>query len=193
MYTYRELSKMLSTPSSALCKYSQGDIVPSLNKSKMILNTLLSRELVKEYIFRFLSKYGWNSNKLLTDPKVINILGMYMARAIIRNLAGSGLRYLLAMPGSSSLIAASISSKLGLPVMLIPSGNEFGIDNYYQLRRGDYIALVSDILTYDSLDKFYEFINRYELTLKIVLAVILVDKSLEKELSKSTLLEYLVP
>lgn len=184
---------MLSTPSSALCKYSQGDIVPSLNKSKMILNTLLSRELVKEYIFRFLSKYGWNSNKLLTDPKVINILGMYMARAIIRNLAGSGLRYLLAMPGSSSLIAASISSKLGLPVMLIPSGNEFGIDNYYQLRRGDYIALVSDILTYDSLDKFYEFINRYELTLKIVLAVILVDKSLEKELSKSTLLEYLVP
>jgi len=193
VYTYRELSKMLSTPSSALCKYSQGDIVPSLNKSKMILNTLLSRELVKEYIFRFLSKYGWNSNKLLTDPKVINILGMYMARAIIRNLAGSGLRYLLAMPGSSSLIAASISSKLGLPVMLIPSGNEFGIDNYYQLRRGDYIALVSDILTYDSLDKFYEFINRYELTLKIVLAVILVDKSLEKELSKSTLLEYLVP
>lgn len=193
VYTYRELSKILSIPSSTLCKYSQGDIVPSLDKSKMILSTLLSSESVKGYIFKFLSKYEWSPNKLLTDPKVINVLGMYMAKVIIRNLAGSGLRYLLATSGSSSLIAASISSKLGLPVILIPSRDEFEVSEYNSLRRGDYVALISDILTYDNLSKIYEFINKHELIVKIILTVILVDRGLEEELRKSTVLEYLVP
>lgn len=195
VYSYRELSNKLPIPTSSLCIYCQGVMIPGLETSRKILDVLLSRDSIRNYLLRVLSKYKWDLGKLLTAPNIINVLSMYIAKVIVDNLAGSGVAYLLSLSNLSAPITALTALRLGLPIRLIYSHKASSEANFVlsTLRKGDYVVIISDMFTYDHLVNVIELINRYELALKLLVSIVLTDKELEKELSKLTVIEYLIP
>lgn len=199
VFSYKELSERLKIHTSMLCRYAQGLTVPNEDNVRRILNVLLSREVVRELIYRSLSKYGWELSKVLSNHKVLNVLGLYASNKILSNLVGSGLKLLISLPGTPALITSLAAIRLGLPVALIlytnakPSTDVFRMYDEVSLRKGDYVAVITDVLTAENLNIITDFLNKYELILKCLMSVILVDKELEKEVSNLTLFDYLVP
>lgn len=199
VFSYKELSERLKIHTSMLCRYAQGLTVPNDDNVRRILNVLLSREAVRELIYRSLSKYGWELSKVLSNHKVLNVLGLYTSNKILSNLVGSGLKLLISLPGTPALITSLTAIRLGLPIALIPytntkpSADAFRMYNEVSLRKGDYVAVITDVLTAENLNIITDFLNRYELILKCLISVILVDKELERGVSNLTLFDYLVP
>lgn len=199
VFSYEELSKKLDIHTSMLCRYSQGLTVPNENNVKKIINVLLSKESVREFIYRCLGKYGWDLNKVLANHKILNVVSLYASNTILNNLAGSGLKLLIALPGTSALVTSLIATKLGLPIALIPYEStkslgdivEVRDDSY--LRKGDYVAVIVDILTVDNLEIITDFLDKHELILKCLIAILLVDRGLESEVGRITLFDYLIP
>ncbi|MEM2376252.1 MAG: hypothetical protein QXZ10_01405 [Sulfolobales archaeon] len=199
VFLYEELSERLGIHSSMLCRYSQGLTIPSEYNTRKIINTLLSKDSVKEFLYRCLSKYDWNLTKVLSNHKILNVISLYISNTILNNLAGSGLKLLITLPGTSALVTSLTATKLGLPIALIPysdirsSGDIIEVRDEGFLRKGDYVAVISDILTTDNLNNITNFLRKYELILKCLIAVLLVDKSIENYVDKITLFDYLIP
>ncbi|MEM1600475.1 MAG: hypothetical protein QW339_00665 [Sulfolobales archaeon] len=199
VFSYKELSKRLGIHTSMLCRYAQGLTVPNDENVRKVLNILLSKEAVRELIYRSLSKYGWELSKVLSNHKVLNVLGLYVSNRVLSSLVGSGLKLLISLPGTPALIASLTAIRLGLPVALIPhtttkhSTDVFSIFDEVSLCKGDYVAVITDVLTTENLNIVREFLDRHELILKCLISVVLVDKEVEKEVSSLTLFDYLIP
>jgi len=200
IYSYEGLSSILGIHPSILCRYYQGDTVPSNVYTKRILDTLLSKDFIKEFIYKSLSKYNWSYSRVLSDPKVLNLLSLYISNRILSSLAGSGLKSLITFPGISSFISSLTATRLDLPVIVLyDTSSKTSIDttiDFYDLgilRKGDYIAVIVDVLTSERLNILSNFLRDHELVLKILMCIILADKDLEKVISSMTLFEYLIP
>jgi len=196
VYSYEELQGKLAISASILCRYYQGLAIPSESTARKVLGTLLSKDNVKEYLYKLINKYGGSVARIFSNPRTLNLLSLYIVSRIVSNLAGSGLRGLLTLPGFSSLITSLVASKLGLPVSLIPTSTVREHTDIYEeltLRRGDYIVAIYDTLTSEALSTLLKFIRERELTLKMLEAVILIDKNVEEGIRGITTLEYLIP
>ena len=200
IYSYEELSRILDIHPSILCRYYQGDTVPSNTYAKRILDRFLSKDSIKEFIYRSLSKYNWSYSRVLSDPKVLNLLSLYISNRILSSLAGSGLKSIVTFPGISSLISSLTATRLDLPVVILYDTSlktllDTTIDFYDLgiLRRGDYVAVVVDVLTSEKLNILSNFLQDHELVLKILMSIMLADKDLERVISDKTLFEYLIP
>ncbi len=199
VFLYRELSKKLNIHTSMLCRYAQGLAVPSEHNTRKIINTLLSKEVVKEFLYRYLSKCGWDLSKALSHPKVLNILNLYISDRILSSLVGSGLKVLISLSETSALITSLVAVRLGLPIFLIPhnevrsSAEVSDMISKSSLRRGDYVAVITSMLTNENLNIVDEFISGHGLILKCLMSVILVDRNLEKDVGNLTLFDYLIP
>ncbi|MEM4034159.1 MAG: hypothetical protein QXD16_05635, partial [Sulfolobales archaeon] len=168
--------------------------------AKRILDIFLSKDSIKEFIYRSLSKYNWSYSRVLSDPKVLNLLSLYISNRILSSLAGSGLRSIITFPGISSLISSLTATRLDLPVVILYDTSlktllDTTIDFYDLgiLRRGDYVAVVVDVLTSEKLNTLSNFLQDHELVLKMLMSIMLADKDLEKVISDKTLFEYLIP
>ncbi len=199
VFSYEELSNKLGIHASMLCRYAQGLAVPNEQNVRKVINSLLSKESVKEYLYRYLSKSGWDLPKALSNHKVLNLLSLYTSNKMLSNLAGSGLKLLISLPGASALITSLTAIRLGLPIYLIhrtgvepPTDSVSGYESV-PARRGDYVAAIVDMLTLENLNVIVEYLNRHDLVLKCLITIVLVDKALEKAVGNLTLFDYLIP
>jgi hypothetical protein len=110
------------------------------------------------------------------------------------------LKSIVTFPGISSLISSLTATRLDLPVVILYDTSlktllDTTIDFYDLgiLRRGDYVAVVVDVLTSEKLNILSNFLQDHELVLKILMSIMLADKDLERVISDKTLFEYLIP
>ncbi len=198
-FSYSELSSLLSISAPILSKYHQGSTIPNKETSEKILNLLLSKGIVKDFIYRLLrsKKYG-SIVRLLSNSLLVNYLSLYFYERIIDRLAGTSVAALIAPPDASALLALGIALRLNVSLTLIPSittpiyeslelVKEVGID-----RESPTVAIYA-ILGKECVPHLKKFMELLKLDLKFIGAVILVDKSILNELPKGITVEYLLP
>ncbi|RLG81463.1 MAG: hypothetical protein DRO09_01970 [Thermoprotei archaeon] len=196
-YPYEELSRVLSIPSSVLSRYYQGNMIPSVETSKKLLNELLAKEFVKRFLYDLVStKYGGDAVKAFSNPRVLNYIGMYMYRRIIENLAGTRIDGVIAPPDHSALIASFVASRLNLSMNLIKSIMTpiyEGLFKYFGADKGESVVAIYAFLGRECIPYLKKYIDSFRLNLKLVEAVVLVDANVPKDIRGDVLVEAIIP
>ncbi len=126
-YTLRELSRILGIKESMLSRYSSGQISPSYERAKLILEKLLSREFLRDFMKRGLEKEGWCLSRLLVRPDFLKLMSLYMYFEILDLIAGSRLDVVITFTDESSLLASLLSTRLDVRVAFLGNGGNGGL------------------------------------------------------------------
>jgi len=190
-----ELANALGLSETVVSKYYHGISIPATQTAKNILNLLLSDGFVKKYVSRIMSEYGWDLNKVFTEPTFQQYVALYFKYKVISGLAGSILDKLLTLPDYSLNIAAFLSSWFNVPVILAveePAIIGYESKAHLALRKGDTVVTVHSVLNNEVADHFSYFISTYELRHILALTIVLMDEeSVANKLKKTKIINIL--
>ena len=196
-FSYEELTPVLKLPASVLSRYYQGTMVPNIETSRYILNSLLSKEFVKDFIYRLVNqKYGGDAVKLLSNPKVVNYLSIYLYNRIISKLAGTSVNAVIAPPDQSATLASHIAYRLGVPLALIESASTpiyEGLVKGASIERGNAVVAIYAFFGRECLPYLWKFVEHFKLDLKLIEVIMLADVIRPEEIPRRAPIDNILP
>jgi len=202
VYSYKDLSSILGISVPTLSKYGQGEIIPSEEKAVAMLNKLLDKKVVKDFMYRLISKYDSDLLRILGKPILMEYVGMYLCNRIVEVLAGSKIDAIIAPSDYSLPLASIIAFRLGVfTIPLItwsqaPSSDEVRESLRKLLRIKRELSVISVHVVFSKNDAFAlkNIIEQYRFKLRLVEALLLLDMPLSADiLQKSVLIESILP
>jgi len=161
--SYEQLSAMINLPPTVLSRYINGHVLPSMEKSKIILS-VFKREFLLEEIKRRLARDevgAIDTSQVIYDPLLLKqiivtesekIMGFKVDKVMTMESDGIPVAYQLASVLGTEVVVARKSKKLGIKDFVeVKQIFESGAYRYIYLpkgriKRGEYIFLVDDII-----------------------------------------------
>ena len=161
--SYDKLSSMLNIPPTALSRYVNGHVIPSLETARSILNIFKREYLIKEVNNRILvDEFGAvDSSMIIYDPVLLKhlIISEYekinsvkIDKVLTLETDGVPVAYQIASMLGKEVAVARKAKKLGIRDFLeIKQVFESGIYRYIYIsrnaiRKGEYVFLTDDII-----------------------------------------------
>ena len=163
-YSYKELSKILEIPESILCRYANGDLLPSTLTASKIIDKLSPYVNVKNIIKELISvKNGFvNLNEVLFNPLFLKAYEYYVKC----NFTNLNITKVLTAATDGIPLAVIASTTLNAKLAIAKPYKDLASDNFYEvsyivdspprkvtlylpvdaLCRGDNVLIVDDIV-----------------------------------------------
>ncbi|MCD6278389.1 MAG: hypothetical protein J7J11_01775 [Desulfurococcales archaeon] len=202
VYSYKDLSNILGISVPTLSKYGQGEIIPSEEKAVAILNKLLDKKVVKDFMCRLISKYDSDLLRILGKPILIEYIGMYLCNRIVEVLAGSKIDAIIAPSDYSLPLASIIAFRLGvftIPLITWPqvAGSDEvreSLRKLLRIKRELSVISVHVVFSKDDALALKNIIEQHRFKLRLVEALLLADMPLSADiLQKGMLVESILP
>ncbi|MEN2975070.1 MAG: phosphoribosyltransferase family protein [Candidatus Caldarchaeales archaeon] len=163
MMSYEQLSSMLDIPPTALSRYVNGHVIPSLETSRMIFNVFKREYLNKEVSRRVsIDEFGAvDSNMIIYDP----IFLKYMILAEYEKVNAVKVDKVLTIEADGIPVAYQVASILGKDVAVARKAKKLGVRDFLEIKqvfesgtyryiylpknsikRGEYVLLTDDII-----------------------------------------------
>ena len=162
--SYREMSEILGIPDSMLCRYANGDLLPSVETAKKIvskLESVLSLEDILRRNIRCLEGYC-NFTELVLSSSVLKLY----ARRVRQKFGGQGVNKVLTAATDGVPLAVAAALALGAELAIAKQYRDVFVEEFYEstliledpprkvtlylprniLKRGDKILIVDDIV-----------------------------------------------
>jgi adenine phosphoribosyltransferase len=161
--SYNELSSMLNIPPTALSRYVNGHVIPSLETARLILNIFKKKYLIMEVKNRIIfDEFGVLNNSLIIyDP----VLLKYIILSEYERINSVKVDKVLTFETDGIPVAYQIASILGKEVAVAKKTKEIGVREFIEIKqvfnsgmyryiylpkntikRGDYVLLADDII-----------------------------------------------
>jgi len=161
--SYNELSSMLSIPPTALSRYVNGHVIPSLETARLIYNIFKKKYLIKEVNNRIIfDEFGVLDNSLIIyDPVFLK----YIILSEYEKINSVKIDKVLTIEADGIPVAYQIASILGKEVAVARKTKELGVREFIEIKqvfesgtyryiylpkntikRGEYVFLVDDII-----------------------------------------------
>ncbi|RSN75742.1 helix-turn-helix domain-containing protein [Candidatus Methanodesulfokora washburnensis] len=161
--SYNELSSMLNMPPTALSRYVNGHVIPSLETARLILNIFKKKYLIMEVKNRIIfDEFGVLNNSLIIyDP----VLLKYIILSEYERINSVKVDKVLTFETDGIPVAYQIASILGKEVAVAKKTKEIGVREFIEIKqvfnsgmyryiylpkntikRGDYVLLADDII-----------------------------------------------
>lgn len=163
MMSYEQLSSMLDIPPTALSRYVNGHVIPSLETSRMIFNVFKREYLNKEVSRRVsIDEFGAvDSNMIIYDPVFLK----YMILAEYEKVNAVKVDKVLTIEADGIPVAYQVASILGKDVAVARKAKKLGVRDFLEIKqvfesgtyryiylpknsikRGEYVLLTDDII-----------------------------------------------
>lgn len=127
-YTYERLSKESCLPTTVLCRYVRGAVIPNYDRAIELYGKLkpMLLECVKEAMR--------NNHSLLYSPQMLDVL----STMIVFEVAGQRVTKILAFNDAQPLAVAT-SLKIDVPFIVISEARNMNCDEWYtiEIKKGD--------------------------------------------------------
>ena len=195
VYSYKELENITGIPSSVLCRYVQGSIIPSIDNAERLWKILMGKKFIKQTINRFInltSRHEPQITTLFSNPKFLTLISSYLTS----RYAGMGVTKVVAPTGLSVSLATILSLKLNSTLIVVGEKSEFyRVNPKSFIKKNDNLLMVFDLLTRHKFNFILKELGRSVLESNTVgiACIVLVDSDLSKEIPSKVFLEYLIP
>ncbi len=201
VYSYKDLSNLLGISVTTLSKYGQGEIIPSEEKAVAILNKLLDRKLVKDFMCRLINKYDSDLLRILGRPILMEYIGMYLCSRVVEVLAGSKVDAIIAPTDYSLSLASIIALRLGvftIPLITCPQGVDYdevqeNVRKLLRIKRELSVISIHVVFSKDDAITLRNIAEQYKFKLKLIEALLLADATLSTSILKNVLIESILP
>lgn len=161
--SYEELSSMLNMPPAVLSRYVNGHVLPSVEKSKLILS-IFKREFLVDEVMNRLSRDevgALDTSRIIHDPLFLRqiilaeyekLMGFKVDKVMTMESDGIPVAYQLALILGTEMAIARKSKKIGVRNFVeVKQIFESGAYRYIYLpkglvEKGEYVLLVDDII-----------------------------------------------